>query len=150
MASIIKRPNKHYWIQFVDTNGKRQTVRLGKVPMKTAVTVCRRIEELLAVKVTGDTPPLELATWLANIDTPLHNKLAAVGLCQPRVWAVLGTFIKQYVQERADVKPATKEVWRQGEMGLIEFFGADKPLRDVTPGDADRYKLYLIGKGLPP
>jgi integrase len=48
------------------------------------------------------------------------------------------------------VKPATKEVWRQGENGLVEFFGANKPLRDVTPGDADAYKLHLIGKKLAP
>lgn len=36
------------------------------------------------------------------------------------------------------------------ETGLVEFFGANKPLRDVTPGDADLYKLHLIGKTLAP
>lgn len=35
-------------------------------------------------------------------------------------------------------------------MGLVEFFGANRLLRDVTPGDADRYKLHLVGKKLAP
>ncbi len=71
-------------------------------------------------------------------------------MCNPRESALLQPFIKGYIDGRTDVKPATKEVWRQGETGLVEFFGADKPLREVTPGDADHYKLHLIGKKLAP
>lgn len=150
MASIINRPNKHRWIQFVSPSGKRCTVRLGQVTAKTAAMVCRRIEELLALRIAGDTMSLELATWLNSIDDRLRNKLAAVGLCEPRMSATLSAFIDRYVHERTDVKPATKEVWRQGATGLIEFFGPNKFVRDVTPGDADGYKLHLIGKGLAP
>jgi integrase len=29
-------------------------------------------------------------------------------------------------------------------MGLIDFFGPDKPLKEITPGDADEYKLKLL------
>ena len=103
----------------------------------------------MAAKIIG-TLDRDLAGWLASIDTTLQNKLAAVGLCEARESAVLQQFIKKYIEDRTDVKPATKEVWRQGERGLVEFFGADTPLRDVTPGDADRYKLHLIGKKLAP
>lgn len=148
MASIINRPNGHRWIQFVDANGKRQTVRLGEATAKTANTVCTRVQELLAVKMAGDTMDRDLAGWLAKIDATLQNKLAAVGLCHPRESALLQPFIKGYIAGRTDVKPATKEIWRQGESGLIAFFGAEKPLREVTPGDADGYKLHLIGKKL--
>lgn len=150
MASIVKRPNGHRWIQFVDAEGKRQTIRLGETPAKTANTIRTRVKELLAVKMAGDTLDRDLAGWLAKIDATLQNKLAAVGLCNPRESALLQPFIKSYVQGRTDVKPATKEIWRQGESGLVEFFGADKPMREVTPGDADRYKLFLIGKKLAP
>lgn len=150
MASIINRPEGHRWIQFVDANGKRQTVRLGKIPAKAAATVCRRVEDLLAAKMTGTAIDRDLGGWLASIDATLQNKLAAVELCEARVSALLQPFITGYVKGRTDVKPATKEVWRQGENGLVDFFGANKPLRDVTPGDADRYKLHLIGKKLAP
>ncbi len=149
MACIINRPYGHRWIQFVDPNGKRQTVRLGKLPKKASATVCTRIEELLASKITGALDR-DLAGWLAGIDASLQNKLAAVGLCDARESAALQTFIKKYVEGRTDVKSATKEVWRQGELGLVEFFGNDKPMRDVTSGDADSYKFHLISKKLAP
>src|SRR5262245_42898238 len=150
MASVINRPDGHRWIQFVDPAGKRQTVRLGKANVKSANNVCNRIEQLLAAKITGTPIDRDLAGWLADLEDTLRNKLAAVGLCEARESAQLGAFIKRYVDGRTDVKPATKEIWRQGEKGLIEFFGANKPLRDVTPGQADRYKQYLIGKQLAP
>jgi len=150
MASIVKRPHGHRWIQFVDGEGKRQTVRLGKLSAKAAATVCGHIEDLLVAKLSSTSIDRDVAAWLAAIEGTLQNKLAAVGLCEPRESAVLGPFIKGYIQGRTDVKPATKEVWRQGDTGLVEFFGTDKPMRDVTPGDADGYKLHLIGKQLAP
>ncbi len=150
MASIVKRPGGHRWIQFVGPDGKRRTIRLGKTPAKAAATVCCRVEQLLAAKITGSSIESDLANWLASIDDTLHNKLAAVGLCEERQSATLRPFIEQYVAGRTDVKPATKEIWRQGEMGLLSFFGADKALRAVTPGDADAYKLWLLGQDLAP
>jgi len=150
MASIVKRPNGQRWIQFVDADGKRQTIRLVESTAKTASTICTRVRELLAVKMTGDAMDRDLADWLAKTDASLQNKLAAVGLCKPRESALLQPFIKSYIAGRTDVKTATKEVWKQGERWLVEFLGADKPMREVTPGHADRYKLHLIGQKLAP
>ena len=150
MASIINRPAGHRWIQFVDGDGKRKTVRLGKISEKKAKTVCTRVQELLVTKMIGDSMERDLAGWLTSIDATLQNKLAAVGLCNARESALLQPFIKSYIDGRTDVKSATKEVWRQGERWLVEFFGADKPMRDITPGDADRYKVHLIGNKLAP
>lgn len=39
MASVINRPNGHRWIQFVDGEGRRCTLRLGRVPRKVADAV---------------------------------------------------------------------------------------------------------------
>ena len=79
-----------------------------------------------------------------------QEKLAKVGLVQPRESAILKPFIDRYVEGRKDVKPATKEVWRQGISGLIEFFGENKRMQNIVAGDADDYKQFLIGKGLAP
>ena len=95
----------------------------------------------------------DLAEWVADLEQRMAKKLAAVGLIpkpEAKAAATLGLFIKNYVTGRVDVKPATKEVWRQGEMGLVEFFGANKPIGEVSPGDADNYKLHLMGKKLAP
>ena len=67
MASVINRPGGHRWIQFVDADGKRQTIRLGEMSAKSAAKVCTRVKELLAVKMTGDTMERDLAGWLADV-----------------------------------------------------------------------------------
>ena len=47
-----------------------------------------------------------------------------------------------------DVKPGTAVVYGHSQRNLIAYFGMDKPLRDITPGDGDKWRLYLIGEGL--
>src|SRR5262249_52478492 len=147
MASLSSAPNGRRTIQFVAGDGKRRTIRLGKVPMKVAETIRTHVAHL-AVGHWAETPVGgEAARWLAEIDDTLREKLAAVGLVSSRKKAgklFLVEFIKSYVATRSDVKPATKEVWRQGELGLVNFFGANRSLSSITPGDADRYKLQLI------
>ncbi len=65
MASIVNRPDGHRWIQFVDADGKRQTIRLGEMPAKSAAKVCTLVKELLAVKMIGDVMDRDLADRLA-------------------------------------------------------------------------------------
>jgi integrase len=63
---------------------------------------------------------------------------------------MLGEFLKQYILSRPDVKPATLEVWRQPCRNLTEFFGEDKPLRNITIGDCDQFKAWLLTQRLAP
>ena len=147
MASIGKEAGG-YRILFVAPDGKRKTVRLGKVSRRQAEAVKTKIEGLNAAALTGHSPDDEVSRWEASLDTIMADKLASVGLIPKRELATLGPFIDGYIARRVDVKPATKEIWRQGKMGLVGFFGADRPMRDITPGDADNYKLHLIGVGL--
>jgi hypothetical protein len=133
MASIINRPDGHRWIQFVDADGKRQTVRLGKTPTKAAATVCTRVEELLAVKMTGGTVERDLAGWLASIDATLQNKLAAVGLCHSRESALLQPFITSYVESRTDVKTATKGFGNKVNGGWSNSSALTSPCGKLRP-----------------
>jgi hypothetical protein len=61
---------------------------------------------------------------------------------------LFGEFLKQYILSRPDVKPATLEVWQQPCRNLIEFFGEDKPLRNITTGDCDQFKAWLLTQKL--
>ena len=153
MASIANDPGGKKRIQFVSPDGDRKAVRLGKVSQRAAEGVKYRVEQLLECLMLKRPMEADLAGWVTDLEPRLAKKLARVGLISKPdakpAWA-LGAFIQGYVKGRVDVKPATKEVWRQGEMGLLEFFGADKLLGEVTPGDADNYKLHLIGKKLAP
>lgn len=143
MASISTRPNGSRMIQFADPGGARRTILLGKLPAKNAAEIKTRVEYLLWSSTNGQPVDSETSRWLTKADPKLVNKLAAVGLCESRESSQLGPFITRYVGGRTDVKPATKEIWGQGEKSLLQHFTADRDLRKVTAGDADAYRLKL-------
>jgi len=135
------------------TTNKRRILYLGHTPAKTCDTIKGHVEAIVAAMGACGALDLHTAKWLGDIKDDLHGKLARLGLVAPRVPAEdarLERFIDQYTAKRTDVKPATKEIWGQGKRGLVEFFGADKPLADITPGGADDYKLKLVGAKLAP
>jgi integrase len=150
MASISKESNGRRTIQFVAADGKRRSIRLGKITQRMAEGIKVRIEHLANAVATGQPLEPETALWLEERDSELLDKLAAVGLIPKRQVASLGWFIDQYIASRVDVKPGTKEVWRQGKLGLIGFFGSDRAVRTITAGDAENYKMSMIGQKLAP
>ena len=148
MASITTQRGGNRYIQFVDENSARKTIRLGKIDRKSAESICRHVEALLGAKLTGQPIPRETAVWLAGVGAKLRDRLAAVGLVEAPKRMLLGEFLKQYILSRPDVKPATLEVWQQPCRNLTEFFGADKPLRSITTGDGDQFKAWLLSQKL--
>ncbi|NQT39184.1 MAG: hypothetical protein HQ581_16925, partial [Planctomycetes bacterium] len=151
MASISNDPGGRRRILFVDPDGQRKAVRLGKVSKREAESVKYRIEQLLAAKIIGNAVDGDAAQWVASLPAPLAAKLAKVGLIakpERKAEATLGPFLTDYVDRRSDVKPATKEVWSQVTRNLLEHFGEDCDLTSITEGDAENFKLYLIGEKL--
>lgn len=144
MASVINRPGGHRWIQFVDPSSKRQTLRLGKTPAKVASEVCRRVELLLTGRITGSPPDRETAVWLTSLDNVLRSKLAAVGLADaPPDRLRLAEFLDSYIASRKDLKAATLTVLGHTRRCLVEHFGEQRSLRDITPGDAAAWRIWL-------
>ena len=150
MASISRDGGGTRRIQFVGADRQRRAIRLGKVSQRAAEEIRTRVELLNTAKIMGQPIDGDTAHWVATRESKLLEKLAAVGLVPKRQSARLEVFIDGYVDSRVDVKPATKEVWRQGKKGLIDYFGGNKALREITAGDADNYRLHLIGEKLAP
>lgn len=148
MASISAAANGFRTIQFVGSDRKRRTLRLGKVSQRQAEGVRVRVEHLVSASITRSAPDAETARWVASLDDAMHAKMAAVGLIAPRDRVEVGAFVEAYIQSRHDTKPRTEILYRETLANLVEFFGESKPMRDVTPGDADAYRLFLLGKGL--
>lgn len=107
MASIARDPGGRKRILFVDPNGKRKSIRLGKMPLRAAERIKADVEALLAAKVSGCGWDNETARRVADLSDDLADKLAAVGLLPPRERATLGAFLERYIATRADVKPLT-------------------------------------------
>lgn len=149
MASISREGDTRR-IQFQGHDGSRKTLRLGRVPQKAAEAILVRVEALLAARLSGLPLDRQTAAWLPSIGEDLRDRLARVGLIEPQKQTRLGEFLRNYVLARTDVKPATLEVWMQPCRNLIEFLGDEKPLRDITQGDGERFKEWLLTQSLAP
>jgi hypothetical protein len=134
MASIGNDKNGHKRILFVDTDGKRPTIRLGKMSKRQAEAIKVRVEHLVAAKISRTVPDDETSRWVAGLDDVLQGRLAAVGLIKMRSSAVLGEFLNQYVASRIDAKSSTVTSWGHTVRNLNDYFGPNKPLRDITSG----------------
>ena len=148
MASISKQPNGRKTIQFVAPDGKRRSIRLGKVSLRTAESLKLLVEDLVAVALTPQIMDGETARKVSELSGELADKFAAVGLIVPKANTTVGGFTKHYIEKRVDLKPLTVSHLSQTRKNLIEFFGEDKPMASITAGDADGFRLFLVGKGL--
>ena len=147
MASINRERNGRRTIQFVGADGKRRSIRLGKVSQRTAEGVKVKVEALAAAAMTGHSLDDEVSSWLAKRDGAMLDKLAAVGLIPKRETATLGAFLGAYLAARTDVKPLTQKKYESTRRSLVAFFGRDRRLRDITPGDAEDWRRTFSDKG---
>jgi integrase len=145
MASISTSAAGLRTIQFMATDGKRRTIRLGKVPMKTAEEVSRRVEHIVGANGSDTSIDRETVKWLTSIGDDLHRRFAAVGLAVPRERpdARLGGFIDHYIAGRKDAKRGTINNLRMFGDRLIAFFGADKDMGTIKLSDADAWSIHL-------
>jgi len=154
VASVGSDSGGRKRILFVAGDGRRKTIRLGKMSKRQAESAKRFIEDLIACQVAGTSPKNTTAEWLAAAPDRLRKRLAAVSLLtvedapEPEPTLALGAFLDAYLAGRVDLKPSTHIALGQTVRFLVKFFGPDKPLRDIRPGDADLWRLFLIGRGL--
>ena len=149
MASICKDPGGRKRVLFVHEDGSRKAIRLGKATMAQAQAFRAKLQNLVIGRFSGIDP--ETALWVAGLPDDMHAKLAGFGLVEPRTavrTAKLGPFIEKYIEARQDLKASTILVLRQAQQSLVEHFGADKPLREIHEGDAEAFRLALVGQGL--
>ena len=136
-------------MQFTGLDGKRKTLRLGKARQRTVDTIKTHVEELLEAYGNGRTPYDETQAWLKKVATTspkLYEKLANLGLAPKRKapeQTTLGAFLDSYIGGRSDVKGGTAVIFKHVRRCLVDYFGANKPLAEITAGDADDWRRWL-------
>lgn len=146
MASVTTEANGRRTIQFVGRDRKRRSIRLGKTSARLANEIKTRVEALNAACLSGQSIDGETAHWVSTLDSSFAAKLSAVGLISERAGntATLGSWLDFYISSRTDVKPRTITNLNQAGQRLLEFFGANQLLRDITPGDADEFRRWVF------
>ncbi len=152
MASLANDPGGTRRVTLTCPDGRRRSVRLGKIPKKNAEELRGLMERLATAAVTGSAPADGDARRVADLPDPLHAKLAKTGIVAPRERAEvvkLGPFLDAYLARRApEVKDATIRHLREAAASLVDFYGADANVRSITPADADRFRSHLLASGL--
>lgn len=150
MASIVNDPGGRRRILFVAPDESRKAIRLGKIDRKSAESIARHVEALLAAQIGGQPIPRDTAAWLANIGAALRDKLATAGLVQSRRRATLGEFLDAFIANRkATAAPNTITNLEQAKRRLVEYFGAGRDMAGVTPADAEGWAAALAEKYAP-
>ena len=154
MASISTDANGNRRIIFTNLDGKRDALYVGKLRMRDTEKIADRIEALLSALSSRRPLEPDLAAWVADVPDWLAEKLADKQLMAPRTKTetestMLGGFIDAYLASRTDIKPRTRINFQQVRRELLDHFGASRPLAEVTPGDADEWRRWLLGRTKP-
>lgn len=143
MASITSSANGTKRLQFVDVDGIRKSIYLGKVSKRDAEAFKLRLESLLSCKIVGTSPDRDLSIWVTTISPKLQHDLAKFNLIdtgnlpQKPTKETLAAFLKAYIEKRGQgKKPATLIVWKQVIASLEEHLPGGVKLSAVTIGDA--------------
>ena len=146
MASVSNDKGSSKRIQFFDGSGKRRALRLGKITKRQAEYIARRVEQLVGEKFSGHVRDDETSRWLNSIDDSLYDKLAKIGLVAPRQSQdlELGKYLDDYIAGRTDVKPRTAINYEQAARNLTDYFGRDRKLSCITPGECDQWRVWLL------
>ena len=151
MAGIQRQKDSkgkwRYRIQFYDPTGERHSVWLGRVSGQVAKEVAGHIENVVDAAKYSTSVPAKTAAWLQEkAPENVIVCLANAGLCNSRERGTLGLFIDDYIKSREDAAKNTVRNFKNSRQKLVDYFGADKRLHDITPGDADDWRQWLVNQ----
>jgi integrase len=157
MASIYRRADGTAVLQYVDANGNRPQIILGKqqrdgekLTKRELQPIKSRIEQLVTASITGDPPDRNTLVWVRDLahddwGRKLRERLIERGLIagERKRSTKLIEFVDQYIAGRTDVKPSTRTVWNRCRNHLDRFFD-NVQLSRITIGDAKDFRRDLI------
>jgi integrase len=143
MASISNDPGGRR-LQFIGLTGKRQTVRLGRMNGKQADTARTRVETILADLRLRRAHDADTCRWIAELDPKLLRRLQRVGLVDGTgsESVTLRQLLDRFF-DHLNVKPITSLGYQPTRASLLEHFGEQTGVRDITPLQADEWRRKM-------
>ena len=150
MASVNK-DSKGWRIEFTLPGQRRKSLRLGtKISEKAARDIGRHVERVVESKKTGLSLAAETEKWLLALPDQRRQQLVSLGLIAdfgPKVSNSLGGFLDEYLASRVNLEASTRTNLKTARRWLVQYFGEDRELDSITPGEADNYREWLASKG---
>jgi len=140
---VIKRKKK-----------RSHTIGLGAISQQQAEVTRSRINALVAATAIGCQIDADTTAWLARIEDWLYDKLVKAELVPPRARPLdetpkeitLGEHLSNLFAARPREKHTTARNEQRARQLLEEYFGKDRTLESITPGDGDDYRAWLMRK----
>ncbi len=150
MASLITYGGGLRRIEFglVPNENPRRVIRLGRVTVRSAKDLLAKVERLIADRLNRRPHDPDILHWLRELDEPTLAKLRKVGLVDGGVGladTTLGAFLQRYFDSMS-LKPSTQTFYGHTRRNLERHFGVDRPMRNITPADADTFRAWLSDK----
>lgn len=153
MAGVYRETSRGrdgYRLKFRGIDQKQKSVWLGKMSKRSADTVLRHVRELIHAAKVGVKPEAATVQWAQGLEGRIRDRLVEAGLITGEAAErrershTLARFVDLYIEERTDAKPSTLTNYRHAKQWLVDYFGADKLLTDITPADCDRLQRHLL------
>lgn len=142
MGSIIQEKNKTYTVR-VYIDGRQIRFR-GFTNRREAQRVNEHIEELNHSKKTGFRPPAYVEEWLKNLSgSPLYARLVKLELAPKIQEHTIADLIKSYRESLVDVVDSTWHNYRSAFHNVLQYFGANTIIENITIEDAASFGHWL-------
>lgn len=149
--AYLQTVGKSTRVLFVDWDGKRRQLGLGRIDRNAATQIAVHLEELARSREQGrDASPAAMA-WLKLVSPRFRARLDGLGLFRPDPPPPLGVdgLVIDWCTKRAGaLAVSTSMSLANSQSFLIAFLGRNKPVVDVTEADAADYRAWLLKRGL--
>ena len=154
MASIINdRAKNGYYIRLTENEsptGKRVKIMCSGLSKKQTQHVLTHVEKIIVAKHSKVTLEHATADWLGKLQGPIRKRLEDLTLVDPVKEVCDATvvgYMKAYISKRTDIAASTKRIYARSLHFTQAFFGNEKKLLDVTPGNAKDFARWLREAG---
>lgn len=148
MASASKQ-GALYRFEWRDPHtGESHRVGLSGLNKRQADQIKGWIQDLADAMKSGTPAPVEAAGWLLRLPPAIHAKFAEAGLAPTRKARGLEAFCNEAIQDKKEVlSAATLFHYDIAKREACAFFGKDRDIATLTPGDALNFNRHLRARG---
>jgi integrase len=148
-----------YRLRFQVRPKERKSIWLGNETEAVARTWLNHVNAILVTRSDKMPPPAATLAWIASLEPDYLKKLEIAGLVAPSSPAkptlppapeppkTLDFLLERFMKTVGRKKPATVEKLEQAGEILKKFFGGDRILTSITPGDAREWADWLATNG---